>query len=57
MSEESKQEILEEIKQALSQVPAKYQAEIGRSIVHDIGVMVKAIHIVNSNSGATPGIQ
>lgn len=49
MSEEKKQEIMESIHEALSEVPDKYHAEVGKSIVHDIGVMAKTIGIVNAS--------
>ena len=49
MSEEKKQEILGKIHDALSEIPEQYQADVGRSITHDIGVMAKTIGIVNAN--------
>jgi hypothetical protein len=35
------------IRSALSEVPEAHHAEVGKAIVHDIGVMAKAINIVN----------
>lgn len=49
MSEEKKQEILGSIHDALSEIPEKYQADVGRSITHDIGVMAKTIGIVSAS--------
>ena len=49
VSEEKKQEILGKIHDALSEIPEQYQADVGRSITHDIGVMAKTIGIVNAN--------
>ena len=48
MSEEKKQEILGCIHEALSEIPAQYQAEVMKSITHDIGVMAKTIDIVTA---------
>ena len=50
MSEEKKQEILGSIREALSEIPEKFQADVGKSITHDIGVMAKTIGIVTANS-------
>jgi hypothetical protein len=47
MSKEQKTAILNEIRAALSEVPAEHHAEVGKAIVHDIGVMAKAINIAN----------
>ena len=47
--EEKKQEILGSIREALSEIPEQFQADVGRSITHDIGVMAKTIGIVNAN--------
>ena len=33
----------------LSEIPEQYQAEVGKSITHDIGVMAKTIGIVNAS--------
>lgn len=52
MSEEKKQEILKGIHEALSEIPEQYQADVGKSITHDIGVMAKTIGIVNANQPA-----
>lgn len=49
VSEEKKQEILSNIREALSEIPEQFQADVGRSITHDIGVMAKTIGIVNAN--------
>ena len=49
MSEEKKQEILGSIHDALSEIPEQYQADVGRSITHDIGVMAKTIGIVSAS--------
>lgn len=49
MSEEKKQEILGSIREALSEIPEQFQADVGKSITHDIGVMAKTIGIVNAN--------
>lgn len=49
VSEEKKNEILGDIKEALSKVPAQYQSEVGKAITHDIGVMAKTIGIVNAS--------
>lgn len=52
MSEEKKQEILDEIRQELKSVPDAYQAEIGRSITHDIGVMKRTISIMEASKAS-----
>lgn len=49
MSEEKKQEILGIIHDALSDIPEEYQADVGKAITHDIGVMAKTISIVNAS--------
>ena len=49
VSEEKKQEILCVIHEALSEIPEEYQADVGKSITHDIGVMAKTIGIINAN--------
>lgn len=49
MSEEKRQEILEGIHDALSEIPEQYQASVGKSITHDISVMAKTIGIVNAS--------
>lgn len=54
MSEEKKQELLAEIKEALSDVPAEHQKEVGKAIAHDIGVMAKAIKIATSPAENRP---
>ena len=52
MSDEKKKELLDEIKEALSEVPEKYHADVGKSITHDISVMAKAISIAASRPNA-----
>lgn len=49
MSEEKKQEILGNIRDALRDIPEQYQADVSKSITHDIGVMAKTINIVNAH--------
>ena len=49
MSEEKKKEILDSIHDALREIPEQYQADVGKSITHDIGVMAKTIGIVTAN--------
>lgn len=49
MSEEKKREILDSIREALSEIPEQFQADVGKSITHDIGVIAKTIGIVNAN--------
>lgn len=53
MSEEKKQEALNEIWDALDGIPDAYQAEIGRSITHDIGVMKRTISIMEASKAST----
>ena len=48
MSEEKKKEILDSIHDALREIPEQYQADVGKSITHDIGVMAKTIGIVTA---------
>lgn len=52
MSEEKKQDVLNEIKEALSEVPDKFHSEVGKAITHDISVMAKAISIAAAQPGA-----
>ena len=47
MSKDQKKAVLNEIRAALSEVPESHHAEVGKAIVHDIGVMAKAIAIAN----------
>ena len=47
MSKDQKKAVLNEIRAALSEVPEAHHAEVGKAIVHDIGVMAKAINIAN----------
>ena len=51
MSKDQKKAVLNEIRAALSEVPDAHHAEVGKAIVHDIGVMAKAINIVNKRPG------
>lgn len=48
MSEEKKNELLGEIREVLEQIPANYQADVAKSITHDISVMGKTIGIVKT---------
>ena len=52
MSEDKKQEILKEIRDNLSKIPDRYQAEVGRSIAHDISVMERTIRIAETTGAA-----
>ena len=54
MSEEKKQELLAEIKEARSDVPAEHQKAVGKAIAHDIGVMAKAIKIATNPAENRP---
>ena len=47
MSEEKKQEVMEQIREALSEIPDELQAGVGKAITHDIGVMARTIAVVN----------
>lgn len=49
MSEEKKQDILGELKEALRAVPEEYHADVSRSLTHDIGVIARTISMVNNN--------
>lgn len=51
MSEKQKKAVLDEIRSALSEVPEAHHAEVGKAIVHDIGVMAKAITIAENRPG------
>lgn len=51
MSEKQKKAVLDEIRSALSEVPEAHHAEVGKAIVHDIGVMAKAINIAENRPG------
>lgn len=48
MSEEKKQEILGELKEALDSVPEQYHKNVAQSLVHDIGVIARTINMVES---------
>lgn len=50
MSEEKKQEILGELKEALSEVPEKYHGEVCASLTHDIGVISRTISMVEKQN-------
>ena len=51
MSEEKKQEILEELKEALEGVPEKYHEDVSKSLTHDIGVIARTINMVENQPG------
>ena len=53
MSEEKKQEVLNEIKDALKDIPEKYHKEVAESLTHDIGVTARAIRIAESKAQET----
>lgn len=55
MSEEKKQEILGELKDALADVPEKYHGEVCASLAHDIGVIKRTISMVESHTTAEKG--
>lgn len=55
MSEEKKQELLAEIKEALNNVPEAHHKEVAKEITHDIGVMAKAIKIAATMRTAEKG--
>lgn len=48
MSEEKKNELLGEIREALECIPEGFQADVARSITYDIGVMAKTISIAKA---------
>lgn len=50
MSEEKKKEILDELKEALVDVPEKYHGEVCASLTHDIGVIKRTISMVESRA-------
>lgn len=50
MSEEKKQEFLEELKDALADVPEKYHGEVCASLTHDIGVIKRTINMVEGQA-------
>ena len=50
MSEEKKQEILDELEDALAEVPDKYHREVSPSLTHDIGVIARTINMVANSS-------
>ena len=52
MSEEKKKEIMDEIRDSLSKIPDRYQADVGRSIAHDISVMERTIRIAETDGAA-----
>lgn len=52
MSEEKKQEYLDELKCALADVPQKYHGEVCASLTHDIGIIKRTINMVENQSDA-----
>lgn len=50
MSEEKKQELLDEISEALAEVPEKYRKDVVQSLTHDISVTARAIRIMKGKS-------
>lgn len=51
MSEEKKQEILDELKEALAGVPEKYHKEVAAALTHDAGVIARTISMVEKAPG------
>ena len=49
MIEDKEWEILGSIREALREIPEQFQADVGRSITHDISVMAKTIRIINAS--------
>ena len=43
----SKEQVLKQIRDALNDVPVEHRAEVSKAIVHDIGVMARAISIAD----------
>lgn len=56
MSEEQKQGILGELKEALSGVPDRYQGQVCASLTHDIGVIKRTIHMVEGKNEKKPSV-
>lgn len=50
MSEEKKQEILNEIRDALSEIPEEHQEQVAQALTHDISVTARAIRIMEGKS-------
>lgn len=50
MSEDKKQTILSELKEALEAVPEKYHAEVSKTLTHDISVIARTIDMVNGGA-------
>ena len=46
MSEEKKLEVLDELKEALSDVPEKYHEDVAKSLTHDVGIIARTIGMV-----------
>ena len=51
MSEEKKQEILDELKEALAGVPEKYHKEVAAALTHDAGLIARTIRMVEKAPG------
>lgn len=47
MSEEKKNEVLAELRDALEDIPSQYHAEVAQALLHDIHVVVRTITMVN----------
>lgn len=50
MSEEKKQEYLDDIRESLNEVPEKYRANVVRAISHDISVMINTLRIISGGA-------
>lgn len=46
MSEEKKKEALDDLKEALAEVPAEYHEEVSRTLAHEIGIIARTIDMV-----------
>ena len=59
MSEEQKQELLDELKTALSEVPQEFHKDVSKALTHDIGIIARTIGMVekrNAPAEQTEGV-
>ena len=50
MSAEQKQEVLDELKTALSEVPQEFHKDVSKALTHDISVIARTIGMVEKKN-------
>lgn len=50
MTEDVRQEYLDDIRESLNEVPEEYRANVVRAISHDISVMINTLRIISGGA-------